>query len=109
MPVTAGAVVDHSHDAIDAFGDGVGAAAGIDECDHRGLMAAQGVDEAAHRLQGAEQGAFGPALEKPLRCPGGLVGPKVLELLFQLPGAVDATVVFLQRLQRLGVAARARR
>lgn len=48
MAVAAGAVVDHSDDAIDAFGDGVGDP-GIDERHDRLLMPAQGVDELASR------------------------------------------------------------
>lgn len=107
VAVTTGPIVNHPDDAVDAFGNGVGDSC-IDEGNDGLLMLAQSANELAHGFQATEQSAFRPVLEKALGSPGGLVGPEVLELLFQALGPIDAAVVFVERLEICGIAPGAR-
>ena len=87
MAEATGPVFDDLYDAIESFSNSVGHA-GVDEGQHGVLVAPEGMDELAQRLQATEQGALGPLLQEPLCRPGCLVGPEVLELFFQAPGAM---------------------
>jgi hypothetical protein len=87
-----GAILDHvddADDAVEAFGDGVGEVC-LDEGDdsvgvlaHRSRELFQGLQTAPHRGRR-------PVFEEQRGRPWGAVIPEALELVFQLPGPVDA-------------------
>lgn len=92
-------------EAIEPFGNVVGHA-GADENQHGILVAAEGMDELAQWLQAPEQCTFAPLRQEALRGSGRLLGPEVLEFVFQAPGAVDPWVVLVERLEVAGIAPR---
>ena len=86
---SAGAILDHADDAVDAFGDGVGEVS-LDEGDDPVGVLAHRSRELFQGLQTAPQGGRGQILEEPLGGPWGAVVPEALELVLQPPGPVDA-------------------
>ena len=100
-----GAVFEHAHDAVEAFGGGVGQVR-TDEGGDAGGVLSHGADEPAQGFQAALQGCGRPLLEEALGRPARFVAPEVLELVLQAPGAVDASVGLLQGLEGVPVLGR---
>ena len=103
---SAGTILHHPDDPIEALGGRVGESRvreGKDIVD----MFPERVDKLAQRFESALEGGGRPLLQKALRPPGCLIIPELIELVLQHPSAVDPAVTLAQLIKypRLGFGA----
>ena len=101
-PESGSAILDNLDDPIDAFANCIGQRS-LDECDDIVEMFAQRRDKGSQRGYAASECIRRPSFEESLG--GGLRAevPEVLELVFEYPGAVNATVGLTQPIQEAGM------